>query len=297
MLIGIVAAILACFGYGTASALQGLGARESAPAHPDDQGPSLRSTIGTVLTPAFIAGMCLDAVGFVGSLVSARLIPLFLSQTIMSANLVVTAVLGTVLLGVRLHRRDWLAICGVLVSLCILAGSAGPAGKDAAAGSLHWGVLVASAVLLLIGVGFVRLLGARSAIPAGMTAGILFGTMVIAVRVLDGIEPLRPSVLLADPAVYAIAIAGIGGFYLFTVALQVGSVNGAAAALVVGETVVPGVVGILVLGDTARPGLGWLVTVAFIGAVVSAATVAALGAAEHTQSGDGPLPPSVSASA
>lgn len=77
-----------------------------------DHGPSLKSTVAAALTPAFIAGMVLDLVGFAGSLVSARLIPLFLSQTIMSANLVVTAVLGIAVLGVRLQRRDWLAICG-----------------------------------------------------------------------------------------------------------------------------------------------------------------------------------------
>ena len=53
--------------------------------------PTLRSTIHAALTPTFVAGMVLDIVGFLGSIVSARLIPLFLSQTIISANLVVTA--------------------------------------------------------------------------------------------------------------------------------------------------------------------------------------------------------------
>ena len=136
MLIGVVAALLACFGYGTASALQGYGAREATTADAGDHGPSLRSTISAALTPAFIAGMALDVIGFAGSLVSARLIPLFLSQTIMSANLVVTAVLGTVLLGVRLHRRDWLAIGGVLlvwiaVKLMAPSGGHGEDGVDA----------------------------------------------------------------------------------------------------------------------------------------------------------------------
>jgi hypothetical protein len=51
------------------------------------------------------------------------------------------------------------------------------------------------------------------------------------VRVVDGIDPLRLDILVADPAFWTIAIAGLGGFYLFTVALQLGSVNGAAAAL------------------------------------------------------------------
>ena len=70
--------------------------------------------------------------------------------------------------------------------------------------------------------------------------------------------------------------------------------NRAAAALMVGETVVPGVVGILLLGDTARPGMGWLVALAFIGAVVSAVAVAAFGAAEHAQSSGTETAPSTS---
>lgn len=90
-------------------------------------------------------------------------------------------------------------------------------------------------------------------------------------------------VLLADPALWAIVVAGLGGFYLFTVALQVGSVNGVAAALVVGETVVPGVIGVVVLGDVSRPGYGWLVILAFIAAVAGAVAVAISGAAEFEQ--------------
>ncbi|MUM18903.1 hypothetical protein FZI91_15780 [Mycobacterium sp. CBMA271] len=286
MLIGIAAALLACAGYGTASVLQGYGARQSVTNQrpPSNHGPTLRSTVAAVLTPAFIAGMVLDVVGFVGSLVSARLIPLFLSQTIMSANLVITAVLGIAVLGVRLHRRDWLAISAVLLSLCVLGVTAGHRGEDAVAPSVHWGVLVVALAVLLTGIGLIRLLGTRAAIPAGLSAGILYGAMAVAVRVLDGIDPLHPKVLFADPAAYALIIAGVGGFYLFTVALQVGSVNGAAAALVVGETVVPGVTGVVLLGDTARPGLGWLVTVAFLVAIVSAVAVAMFGAAQHEQS-------------
>ena len=64
-------------------------------------------------------------------------------------------------------------------------------------------------------------------------------------------------------------------------ALQLGSVNGAAAALVVGETVVPGVIGVVLLGDTAQPRLLWLAGVAFVSAVAGAVAVAMFGAVEQ----------------
>ncbi|MEO9013896.1 MAG: hypothetical protein ABI275_01095 [Terrimesophilobacter sp.] len=244
-------------------------------------GPTLRSTVGAVLTSAFIAGMALDVLGFAGSVVSARLIPLFLSQTIISANLVVTAVLGIAVLRVRLHHRDWAAIATVIVSLCVLGFTAGHRGAPTSNMGMHWGLLVASLTILAAGVVLIRLLGARAAVPAGLIAGLVFGSTAIAVRVLDGVDPLRFDLLLKDPALWTIAIAGLGGFYLFTVALQLGSVNGAVAALIVGETVVPGIIGVVLLGDTAQRGLGWLVTVAFVGAVGGAVAVAILGAADH----------------
>jgi drug/metabolite transporter (DMT)-like permease len=225
--------------------------------------------------------MLLDIMSFAGNIISARLIPLFLSQTIISANLLVTAVLGIVVLGVRLHRRDWIAIGTVLLSLLVLGFTAGHRGEKAVVSAMHWGVLAAAVLLLAAGIALIRLLGARAAVPAGLIAGVSFGAMAVAVRVLDGVEPLRLGVLLSDPAAWTIAIAGLGGFYLFTVALQLGSVNGAVAALVVGETVVPGVAGVLLLGDSARSGLGWLVSIAFVGAVGGAVAVATFGAAEQ----------------
>jgi drug/metabolite transporter (DMT)-like permease len=292
VLIGVIAALLACFGYGTASVLQSYGARGAAAADAArgttdsvtaTGAPSLGATIRAALTPAFLAGMALDGVGFVGSVVSARLIPLFLSQTIMSANLVVTAVLGVLVLGVRLRTRDWVAIVVVVVSLCVLGLTAGHVGQDAPSRAVHGGVLAFSVLMLLVGVGLIRLLGARAAVAAGLVAGVLFGAMAVAVRVVDGVDPLRPAVLLADPAAWAVVIAGIGGFYLFTVALQIGSVTGASAALVAGETVIPGIVGVVLLGDTSAPGLGWLVAVAFVGAVAGAVAVALFGAAENAE--------------
>jgi hypothetical protein len=290
MLIGVAAAVLACVGYGVSSVLQAYGARRSSAAavgrgatgHVTSAGgPTLRSTIAAGLTAAFIIGIALDIVGFAGSAVSARLIPLFLSQTIISANLIVTAVLGVAVLGIGLHARDWVAIITVIVSLFVLGLTAGDRGVEDPGTVVHWVVLSGSVLILIGGIVLIRVLGSRAAIAAGLIAGVLFGALAIAVRVLDGLQPLQPGTVLADPASWTVLIAGLGGFYLHTVALQLGSVNGATAALVVGETVVPGIVGVVLLGDAAQHGLGWLVAVGFVGAVGGAVAVAVFGAASH----------------
>ncbi|AZG47520.1 hypothetical protein D7316_04131 [Gordonia insulae] len=119
-------------------------------------------------------------------------------------------------------------------------------------------------------------------------AGLLFGVIAIAVRVLDGVQPFQPLVLITDPAAWTIAAAGACGFFVQTVALQVGAVNGVTAVLVVGETAGPSLVGVLFLDDTAKSGLGWLAIVGFIGAVIGAVLVAWYGSGDPDHFGEAP---------
>ncbi|ROR41950.1 hypothetical protein [Kitasatospora cineracea] len=283
MILGLVTAVAASVCYGTGSVLQALGARRSARQEAaagtvtEHGGPSLSSTAKAAVTWEFILGTVLDFIGFGLGALAARLLPLFLSQTIISANLVITAVLSVKLLGLRLRQLEWLSIgvlCGALV---LLAVAAGPEGGHEAARAFHWALLIGSAVLIAGGSLIVRRLGSSGAIVAGLLSGLGFGALGIGVRILDGVQPFALGALLADPALYAVLVGGLGGMYLHTVALQIGSVNGATAALVVGETVVPGAVGVLWLGDSSRAGLGWLAVSGFVLAVVSAVGVAYFG--------------------
>ncbi|MBD0863010.1 DMT family transporter [Gordonia sp. zg691] len=274
MVIGILAAVFAALAYGTASVLQARGAQsvEDTGGGPGEA-PSLRSTITAMLTVAFIAGMALDGIGFLGNMVAARMIPLFLAQPIVSANLVVTVVLATIVLKARLSRRDWTAIGVVVVALVLLGFAAGDEGREHE-WWLHWAVLVAAVVILGLGAAILPRMQSRVAVLAGLSGGVLFGVLAVAVRILDGLDPFDLGELFTDPALYAIILAGPGGFYMFTVALQKGAVSAASASLVVGETVVPGVIGIVVLGDTVRAGWGPVAVIAFIAAVIGAVVVA-----------------------
>ncbi|MER5641183.1 hypothetical protein ABT095_30070 [Kitasatospora sp. NPDC002227] len=287
MIIGLVTAVAASTCYGTGSVLQALGSRRSAREEAaavgreagvtEHGGPSLSSTAKAVVTWEFILGTALDLAGFLLGALAARLLPLFLSQTIISANLVITAVLSIKLLGLRLKQLEWASIgilCGALV---ILAIAAGPEGGHHAATAVHWWLLAVSVLLIAGGSLLVRRMGAGGAIVAGLISGIAFGALGIGVRILDGFEPFSLTQLLGDPALYAILVGGLGGMYLHTVALQLGSVNGATAALVVGETVLPGAVGVLWLGDSTRSGLAWMGVLGFVLAVLSAVGVAHFG--------------------
>ncbi|MFE5655720.1 hypothetical protein [Streptomyces sp. NPDC056431] len=284
MLIGLLTAIAASICYGTGSVLQAVGSRKSARREAaagrltERGGPSLSSTAKAATTWEFVVGTILDFIGFGLGALAARLLPLFLSQTVISANLVVTAVLSVRLLGIRLTRAEWTSIGVVCSALVLLASAAGPEGSGHTQVATHWWLLAIALLLMVGGTVLVRLLGARAAILAGLLSGLGFGALGVGVRILNGVEPFDLGTLLTDPALYAILVAGIGGMYLHTVALQIGSVNGATAALVVGETVLPGMIGVWWLGDASRPGFAWLAVLGFVLAVVGAVAVAWFGA-------------------
>ncbi|GAB17063.1 hypothetical protein GOEFS_018_00950 [Gordonia effusa NBRC 100432] len=287
--IGVIAASLAAVAYGMSTVLRALGARRTAQEAREqgrtDQvtatgGPSVQSTVSTFLDPSFVLGTMMVVVGFAGGAIAARFLPLFLSQTIVSANLVVTALLGTVLLGIVLHGRDWIAIGMVIVSLCLLGASSSHSTGGGEEISFHWGLFLATIAVCALALWAVYRLGTRGAIVGGAASGLLFGVIAIAVRVLNGVHPLDVGALLLDPAAWTIAIAGAVGFYVQTVALQLGAVNGVTAVLVVGETAGPSLVGVVFLGDTAEPGFAWLAVVGFIGAFIGAVLVAWYGSVD-----------------
>ncbi|MBD0862649.1 hypothetical protein IA539_15745 [Gordonia sp. zg691] len=285
--IGIIAASLAAVAYGLSTVLRALGAQRVAAAAEEDvpgSGTSLRSILAAFRDPAFVVGTVLVIVGFTGGAVAARLLPLFLAQTIVAGNLIVTALLGTVLLGTALRGRDVVAMGVVVASLCILGASASHQAATKHDMAFHWALFAGTTTVAVVGIAVVHLLGRRGAIVAGALAGAMYGALAVAVRVLDGVHPLDPAVMLSDPAAWTIAIAGASAFYIQTIALAMGPVNAVTAVLVVGETGIPSVIGVLFLGDRAVDGLQWLACVGFVGAVVGAFAVAWLTSIDDTSS-------------
>ncbi|MDG3009347.1 EamA/RhaT family transporter [Rhodococcus sp. D2-41] len=297
--IGVFFASAAAIAYGVSTVLRALGARNAAIDERECQkqgtvtghgGPSLTSTADTFRSSEFVWGTAFLVLGFIGGAIAARFLPLFLSQTIVSANLVVTALLGTATLGNRLFTREWVAIGLVIASLCALGVSSTHTAVDSDVRPFHWTLFAATCALSLIAWYAVYKLGRRGAILYGALAGVLYGVIVVGVRVLDGIRPFEPLKIIADPAAWTIALAGTVGFYVQTVALQVGHVNGVTAVLVVGETAAPGTIGVVFLGDHAKPGLSWLALVGFLGAVVGAVLVALYSAHEADHFDEQPPP-------
>ncbi|MFF4380649.1 DMT family transporter [Kitasatospora sp. NPDC001547] len=260
MLLGLTTALAAtvCFGFG--AVFQARGAR-SAP-----RADRVRAGLLAALVRSwqFVLGTVLDIVGFVLSIVALRTLPLFLVQAVTNASLAVTALAAVRLLGARLHRSDLAGILAVVVGLTLLALGSGREGRDHAAPAFHWALLAATAVMLLATVVLARREGDAAAAGLGLLAGVGFGVTSLAVRVLDASGPVA---VLTDPAAYALAVGGLGGYLAYALALQRGTVTAATAAGTVTETFGPALVGVTALGDAARPGFEWCALTGFVVAV------------------------------
>jgi hypothetical protein len=261
---GMVCALFAAVCFGVASAMQAVAARA---ARDDRQGVDPRLLIRLFGQWRYVVGLGLDILGFVAQIAALRSLPLFLVQATMAASIAVTAVLATRWFGVVLSRTEWGSVVVVCVGLALLGSSAEQEGAGHAAPLFHYSLLAFAVVLGGFGVVAGQLADPMRTVALGLIAGLAFGTLGTAVRVLPSLTPLA---LVRDPATYSVIVAGVLGGWFYAAALQRGGVVAATAMSLIGETVPPSVIGVLLLGDHARP--GWL-------PVAAAGFVIALGAA------------------
>lgn len=155
-------------------------------------------------------------------------------------------------------------IVAVVVGLTLLALGSGREGREHAPPLFHWALLATTAVMLLLTLVLVRRAGTVAAAGLGLLAGVGFGVTSLAVRVMDASSLVT---VLTDPAAYALAVGGLGGYLAYALALQRGTVTAATAAGTVAETFGPALVGVAALGDAARPGFEWCALAGFAVAV------------------------------
>jgi drug/metabolite transporter (DMT)-like permease len=283
VLASLIAAVVAPLFYGVASAMQAVAVRAaSRPAGTQSSGAFAAVDPGLVVRMfrqwRFLVSLVLDLLGFIAQLVALNRLPLFAVQAMIAANLAVTAVCATWLIGVTLGWREWLAVGGVIVGVGLLGSSAGAEGAASVGNTFKLALIVAVAGIGLIGLAVARLPGPARTPLLGATAGLGFGVLAVAARVLNGFAPLH---LIHDPAAYALAAAGIVSFLFYASALEGGSVTVAVAAVVMVETIPPAAVGILLLGDKTRHGMAGVAIAGFILAVICAVQLARFGQTEH----------------
>jgi len=266
----LLATFCAAVCYGVASVLQAIGARRtrrSAAADP-------RLLVRVLRQGPFLVGVALDLIGFAFQFVALRSLPLFLVQAALAANLAVTAVVAIPVLGVRLGRLQWLAVFSVCAGLALLAVAAGHESTEPVQLGFRLGLLAAAVLLVLLGLLAGRLPARVRGAFLGAVAGLSFAVLALAVRCLPDLTPVA---VLTNVATYAAVLAGASGFLFFASGLQRAAVTTVTAAVVVGETAVPALVGVIALGDRTRPGLSPLALLGFLLAVAGALALAQYG--------------------
>jgi drug/metabolite transporter (DMT)-like permease len=261
MIWGLLGALGAALCYGGASILQALAAREET----TTEGLDPRLLLRLVKSWRYLLGLALDGFAFVLSIAALQTMPLFAVQAIVSSFLAITAVLGAVFLKMPLTRRDKVAL-GVVIGGLVMVGLSAAEDKPVDVSSAErWGILVAALALAALAVPLGRLKGAKGAAALGAVAGLGFGAVAVAARVLPqiGFDTLFSDLgaLVRDPATYALAVAAVVALLSYSTALQRGTVTQATAPLVVGETIAPALVGVVMLGDVPKAGWEWVAVV------------------------------------
>jgi drug/metabolite transporter (DMT)-like permease len=276
----MVAALVAALCYGIAAVMQAMAVQAASRRTANSAHKSRLGTVDPGLVVRmlhqwpFIASLGLDLVGFVAQLVALRQLPLFAAQAIIAGNLAVTAVFAAWLIHLELAWREWLAVAGVILGVGLLGSSAGPHAAIGVSSQFKLALILAVAGIAAAGIAASRLRPPARTPVLGAVAGLGYGVLAVAARVLPGFTPHE---LIRDPAAYALAAAGIVSFMLYATALEGGSVTVATAAVVLAETTPPALVGVMFLGDKTRPGLGGVAVLGFSLAIVCAVALARFG--------------------
>lgn len=246
MLWGLTGALGAAVAYGSATILQAIGVRRMATAEPGSSLP-VRARLGRL----YAAGLLLDGLGFLASIAALRTLPLFLVQSAVASSVAVTAILAVAVLGVRLSGKEIAALSGVGLGLVALAVSAmeGPAQRTGPRAG-WWALLAVVPVVAVAVAGLLTKTPARSSPLLAVAAGLAFGLVGIAARVLVVPDPLWHT--LAEPALWALVAHGVLGTIAFAYALERGRTTSAAGITFATETVIPALIGLRFLGDGVR---------------------------------------------
>ncbi len=229
----------------------------------------------------YVAALALVGLGLLLSLLALRQLPVFVVAVARAGSLGVTALLAWPLLGVRLRRREVAALVALGIGL-VLVVSAAQAGPAAVIGpGLRPGLL--GALVLVVALAFVveRWHGPRAGVALAAVAGVDFGLVGVAARVVSTVELAQ---LPTDLAAWTLAAAGLHGLLTYAAALQRSTVTSATAAMVGVETLSAAVAGTLLLGDSPRPGWALAAAGGFLLAVAGAVTLAGSEATRVTHS-------------
>ena len=254
--------------YGVASVLQSVSARRS----PPRPGLDPRLLVRLLGDLPYVAGLSLDLVGFLASVVALHRLPLFFVQAAITSSVGITVLVAFVFLGTRVRGVEVASLAVMSIGLLLLAVAARPETAHPLHRPAQWAALAGVALVAILGVGVSRMQGLTSAVGLAVVAGLGFTGVGVSARAL--VLPHHLTHLVTEPLTFAIAGYGVLATLLFATALQRGSLTTTVAITFVVETVVPAAIGLTLLGDRARSGMSVAAGSGFVLAVTGAVALA-----------------------
>jgi len=236
----------------------------------------------------FAIGMAVGGGAWLLHVAAITLAPLSVVQAVLSAGLVLLAVMADRLFGFSVGRRQWWGLALTAVGL-IMLGVTLPASHGSHS-SFSFGVMAAFEAGLL-GLGALFIMGPRLGGPSqhhgvmlAAAAGILFGVCNVGVKALTGIAGDGVVALLLSPWLWVALAGSAAAFYASARSLQDGQAVAVIAITGTGANIATIAGGLIVFGDPLpSTSLGIAIqAVAFVLVIIaSALTPAPVRAAER----------------
>jgi drug/metabolite transporter (DMT)-like permease len=199
----------------------------------------------------FAIGMAVAVGAWVLHVAALWLAPLSVVQAVLSAGVVILAVLAERIFGFEVGRRQWIGVAMTALGLILLvitlpsSGSAHSAYSVAGMVSFEAGMLVIG--MLLISGPRIGAPDHHHGIMLGAAAGVLFGVSDVAIKALTGME--GPLGVLLSPWLLVAILASVIAFYASARGLQDGEAVPVIAATSTAANVSCILGGIVVFGD------------------------------------------------
>ncbi len=273
---GSALAVLAAFAFAFGTVLQQKGTLTTT-----QQSGDAPWLIQILRKPVWLAGMVMQASGWILQAVALDKAPLMVVQAITSLSLVIALPIGIWLTGQQVDRKVVAGAVAVVAGIIVFLSVGSPHGGTTNPSAATWWtacLVIAALVLVFAALGRSRQ-GATRALLFGSAAGFGYGLQTAVTKDFDLEVGHGVLALLADWSIYVLVASAVVGFILQQSALKTGVLAPAMASSNAVTLFVGVILGSVIFGEMLGHG-GGHVAPAILGLVLAVAGVVLLARAE-----------------
>ncbi|MFF8905728.1 DMT family transporter [Streptomyces olivaceoviridis] len=260
MALTVLLALLAALSNASASVLQRRAAVQEEPDQDGGAGSAVRWFAHLLRRPYWLAGAGLLGLSSLLQAGALAVGSLSLVQPLLTAELLFTLAVGSVVFRRRPEARTWLAFVALAGGLALFLLAAAPSAGRPTARPGDWllggGGALGVVVLLMVVARPTR--GASRAALLGLASAVSFATTAALLKEAVGRLGQGPAEMFGHWSLYATGAAGLVAFLLLQGALGAGSLTASQPALTLGDALTSVVLGWVLFGETIHLGLSLL---------------------------------------